>query len=602
MQLFRKEVLALWADPEDEGKHPNILTILESTILFMTLLERNGIMIDRTLVHHCVRMLEHLFQSAAEESGNTLYAEFEARFLQESAEFYKDEGKQILEAGNAAIFCQKATERISEEIERTKTTLSEGTESKILAVIDEHLISSNMKYVVALEGGVGQMVDEMQFKELHDVYTLNARVDKKKEALTGALRDKIVAIGMEINAISLVQTTVATSQPETDPKKGKEKERPANQQTVLAIKWVEDILSLRRQFSRMLHESFQSDNVLERSIDVSFADFVNKHSRGSEYLSLFFDENLKKGVKGKTENEIDTLLDNGITMLRFIRDKDLFETYYKKHLARRLLMKRSASMDIERQMISKMKLEVGNQFTQRIESMFKDIHISEEMSAAYKKHMDTVSDPNEKRCDLDMSVLAGTIWPLETLSSNREVADACIYPPELDSIKKSYEQFYYNKHNGRHLSWQPTMGSADIRATFRRKNGKVQRYELNVSTYALMILLHFNDLPDDQSLTYDELLTRTMIPAQDLIRNLQSLAVAPKTRILRKEPMSKDVKPNDKFFFNHEFTSPFIKIRIGVVSGSSNKAESADQRKATEKKMAEERTGVIESALVRIMK
>ena len=67
---------------------------------------------------------------------------------------------------------------------------------------------------------------------------------------------------------------------------------------------------------------------------------------------------MKKGIKGKTENEVDELLDKGITLLRYIQDKDMFERYYKKHLSRRLLMKRSISMDAERQMISKMKLAI----------------------------------------------------------------------------------------------------------------------------------------------------------------------------------------------------------------------------------------------------
>jgi cullin 3 len=146
------------------------------------------------------------------------------------------------------------------------------------------------------------------------------------------------------------------------------------------------------------------------------------------------------------------------------------------------------------------------------------------------------------------------------------------------------------------------MGSADIRATFQRSNGKTQRFELNVSTYMMVILLLFNDVPDGESLTFEEIKERTCIPEYDLVRNLQSLAVAPKTRVLKKEPMSKDVKPTDRFFFNNDFQSPFVKVRIGVVAGGANKVENQDQRKETEKKMNDERGGSIEAAIVRIMK
>ena len=312
---------------------------------------------------------------------------------------------------------------------------------------------------------------------------------------------------------------------------------------------------------------------------------------------------MKKGIKGKTESEVDVLLDNGITLLRYIKDKDLFETYYKKHLSRRLLMKRSVSMDAERQMISKMKLEVGNQFTQRIESMFKDMTISEDLTTNYKEHIARNGDPDQKPVDLEINVLTSTMWPMEIMSSKEGTVQLpCIFPREIDTLKQSFERFYLDKHSGRKLSWQASMGTGDLRVTFVRSSGKVQRYELNVSTYAMVILLLFNDIADGEALTYDEIKTRTRIQDHDLIRNLQSLAVAPKTRVLKKDPMSKEVKPTDRFLFNHDFHSPFVKVRIGVVSGGANKVENQDQRKVTEKKMNDERNGTIEAAVVRIMK
>ena len=283
---------------------------------------------------------------------------------------------------------------------------------------------------------------------------------------------------------------------------------------------------------------------------------------------MFFDENLKKGIKGKTDAEVDSLLENGITLLRYIRDKDLFETYYKKHLSRRLLMKRSVSMDVERQMISKMKMEVGNQFTQRLEAMFKDMAVSEDLTNNYKAHMSRTA-ADSKRFELEISVLTSTMWPMEIMSSSKDgdMQLPCIFPKDVDTVRQSFEKFYLDKHSGRKLSWQASMGTADIRATFPRAEGKYARHDLNVSTYAMIILLLFNDL-----------------------------------RVLKKEPMSKDVKPTDRFFYNASFKSHFTKVRIGVVSSGGNKVENQNERTETEKKMNEERGGSIEAAVVRIMK
>ncbi|RAK86220.1 SCF ubiquitin ligase subunit CulC [Aspergillus costaricaensis CBS 115574] len=608
MALFRDHVLRAPIRPDTTT---SVYDVLESTVLFMLQLERSGHIIDRPLIRHCVYMLEGLYETITEEESSKLYLTvFEPAFLEASKKFYQAEGRRLLETGDAATFCKVATERLSEETERCIDTLSSLSKTKIKDVLDNELIKKNIAEVVNLEGtGVRTMLDNDRIDNLRSVYVLSARVDSKKTPLTTAVQRRIVEMGKEINA-SAIASQVSASAAGKKPEPGEKKpaEKPVNQQTVAAIKWVDDILRLKQKFDNIWENAFESDQVLQSAITSSFSEFINLSqggdSRSSEYLSLFFDENLKKGIKGKTDSEIDILLDNGITLLRYIKDKDMFEAYYKKHLSRRLLMKRSVSMDAERQMISKMKMEVGNQFTQRLESMFKDMTISEDLTSSYKEHMRQSSDPDQKRIELDINVLTSTMWPMEIMSNarNDEVQLPPILPKEVDSVKQSFEQFYLGKHNGRKLSWQASMGTADIRATFQRANGKVQRHELNVSTYAMIILLLFNDVPAGESLTYTEIQERTRIPDHDLIRNLQSLAVAPKTRVLKKDPMSKDVKPTDKFVFNNEFQSPFMKVRIGVVSGSANKVENQDQRKETEKKMSQERGASIEAAIVRIMK
>jgi cullin 3 len=611
MCLFRDHVLRAIV-PNTEK---TLYKIFESTVLFMVQLERSGEIIDRPLIRHCIYMLEGLYETYEEEESSKLYLTvFEPAFLELSKVFYRSEGTRLLETADAATFCRTTSERISEEEERCNATVSKFSELRVKAVIDEELIQRNISEVIKLEGsGVRYMLDHHRVDDLRNLYELNTRIDAKKTALTNAVQERIVQLGDEINAAALAFTTAVPSKPEdregaAESEKSKEpKEKPsvspANQQTVAAIKWVDDILNLKKKFDTIWEQAFSSDRGMHTSFTNSFSDFINSNSRSSEYLSLFFDENLKKGIKGKTDAEVDSLLDDGITLLRYIRDKDLFETYFKKHLSRRLLMKRSVSMDVERQMISKMKMEVGNQFTQRLESMFKDVAVSEDLSNGYRAHMAKIGS-DSKRIELDISVLTSTMWPMEIMSKPKdgEVQLPCIFPREVETVRQSFEKFYLDKHSGRKLSWQASMGTADVRATFTRSDGKVSRHELSVSTYAMVILLLFNDLPAEESLTYEEIQARTRIPDNDLIRNLQSLAVAPKTRVLRKEPMSKDVKPTDRFFYNAGFKSQFFKVRIGVVSGGGNKVENQSERKETEKKMNEERGSTIEAAVVRIMK
>ncbi len=50
------------------------------------------------------------------------------------------------------------------------------------------------------------------------------------------------------------------------------------------------------------------------------------------------------------------ILDKTILLFRFLQDKDVFERYYKQHLAKRLLLNKSVSDDFEKSMISKLKV------------------------------------------------------------------------------------------------------------------------------------------------------------------------------------------------------------------------------------------------------
>lgn len=122
-------------------------------------------------------------------------------------------------------------------------------------------------------------------------------------------------------------------------------------------------------------------------IGKDFEHFLNLNQKSPEYLSLFIDDKLKKGVKGMADQEIEQILDKTMVLFRYIQDKDIFERYYKQHLAKRLLLNKSSSDDLEKSMISKLKTECGCQFTSKLEGMFKDISLSNSLNDEFKNHV-----------------------------------------------------------------------------------------------------------------------------------------------------------------------------------------------------------------------
>lgn len=57
-----------------------------------------------------------------------------------------------------------------------------------------------------------------------------------------------------------------------------------------------------------------------------------------------------------TEIDVESILDKAMVIFRFLQEKDVFERYYKQHLAKRLLLNKSVSNDSEKNMISKLKV------------------------------------------------------------------------------------------------------------------------------------------------------------------------------------------------------------------------------------------------------
>jgi cullin-4 len=82
-----------------------------------------------------------------------------------------------------------------------------------------------------------------------------------------------------------------------------------------------------------------------------------------QLIAKFCDSKLKSG---KTNEDLEAVLDAALVLFRYINSKDVFEAFYKKDFAKRLIFNKSSSFDSERQMIAKLKHECGNSFTSKV--------------------------------------------------------------------------------------------------------------------------------------------------------------------------------------------------------------------------------------------
>ncbi|XP_054579491.1 cullin-3 isoform X4 [Eptesicus fuscus] len=376
----------------------------------------------------------------------------------------------------------------------------------------------------------------------------------------------------------------------------------------MSAEFFQGLLDLKSRFDRFLQESFNNDRLFKQTIAGDFEYFLNLNSRSPEYLSLFIDDKLKKGVKGLTEQEVETILDKAMVLFRFMQEKDVFERYYKQHLARRLLTNKSVSDDSEKNMISKLKTECGCQFTSKLEGMFRDMSISNTTMDEFRQHLQATG-VSLGGVDLTVRVLTTGYWPTQSATPK------CNIPPAPRHAFEIFRRFYLAKHSGRQLTLQHHMGSADLNATFygpvKKEDGSevgvggaqvtgsnTRKHILQVSTFQMTILMLFNNR---EKYTFEEIQQETDIPERELVRALQSLACGkPTQRVLTKEPKSKEIENGHIFTVNDQFTSKLHRVKIQTVA--AKQGESDPERKETRQKVDDDRKHEIEAAIVRIMK
>ncbi|BEI84475.1 hypothetical protein CcaverHIS002_0410790 [Cutaneotrichosporon cavernicola] len=327
---------------------------------------------------------------------------------------------------------------------------------------------------------------------------------------------------------------------------------------------------------------------LEEAVRSGFkAGLGSRKNAPAEWIAKYLDSTMRKGQGSTSEAEFNVLLDEIVALIGYTPDRDVFRAFYTSGLAKRLLLNKSASDDMERTMIVKLQKEMGEEFTTG-DVMLKDLQLSETLVKSYQSAR--AKDPSKFKDDSDFTanVLTESAWPSYPL-----LKDGWNFKltPQLQSSIDTFTEWYATQHKNRMLSWRHQLGTVTLTAVF--DSG---RYEIGVSLFQAVALLQFND---DDVLDFTELKSRTGIEASELVRTLQSLSMGRKgTRVLIKRPAGKEVEPTDKFAFNKGFTSERMKFKINQIQQDL----SAEESRQTNEQVALDRVSVLEATIVRIMK
>ena len=288
---------------------------------------------------------------------------FEPRFMAESQHYLAEWTAEAIAKDDLASYISMCDDLINRELRRCEAfSLDQTTQKGLEKYLEDILIDERQERLVEVKD-VGTLLVDNQSDAISTLYALLQR-RRFAEKLRPAFEDYIVTMGSQI---------VFDEEREQD--------------------MVTRLLTFKKKLDLIWEHSFRKHEGLGHSLREAFETFINKSKRSNmtwgtdnpkpgEMIAKYVDMVLKGGTRairasgvglsqesaaeapdnedegGSSEDEdveIGKQLDQVLDLFRFVHGKAVFEAFYKRDLARRLLLGRSASSDSEKSMLTRLR-------------------------------------------------------------------------------------------------------------------------------------------------------------------------------------------------------------------------------------------------------
>ena len=516
--------------------------------------QRDGETIEQAQIKSIVNSFVSLGLDETDSTKSTLDVyrfHFEKPFIAATTKYYDEESAQFIAQNSVVEYMKKAEARLDEEKDRVGLYLHQDIMGPLMKACLHTLVTNHS---TLLRDEFQVLLDTDRKDDLARMYRLLSRIIDGLEPLRTKFEAHVRKSGLA--AVEKVAVDGDNMEPKT---------------------YVDALLEVHQQYQQLVDDAFGGESEFVRSLDNACKEFVNRNkvcktgsTRSPELLAKYTDTLLKKSGKSAEEADLENSLIQVMTIFKYIEDKDVFQKFYSRMLAKRLVHSSSASEDAETSMIGKLKEACGFEYTNKLQRMFQDIQISADLNTNYKTWQAEVllADELKKAVDPQYHILGTGFWPLQAPNTN------FIPPADIVTTYSRFQKFYFDKHNGRKLTWLWQLCKGEIKANYI-KNAKIP-YTFQVSTYQMAILLLFNDA---DVVSYEEAQTGTALSPDWLD---PSLAVFVKAKVLIPEPENGKPEPGTSYSLNYNFKNKKVKVNLNITVKSEAKQEVEDTQKTIE--------------------
>ncbi|XP_060681068.1 cullin-2 isoform X1 [Hemiscyllium ocellatum] len=518
---------------------------------------------NQKVIHGVINSFVHVEQYKKKFPLKFYQDLFEGSFLTETGEYYKQEASNLLQESNCSQYMEKVLARLKDEEVRCRKYLHPSSYAKVIHECQQRMVADHLQF---LHGECQNIIkQERRGGEKYDmanIYTLLRAVSNGLPHMIQELQNHIHDEGLR-SISNLSQENMPTQ-------------------------FVESVLEVHSKFLQLISSVLNGDQHFMSALDKALTSVVNYREpksscKAPELLAKYCDNLLKKSAKGMTENEVEDKLTSFITVFKYIDDKDVFQKFYARMLAKRLIHGLSMSMDSEEAMINKLKQACGYEFTSKLHRMYTDMNVSADLNnkftATFLRQQDTVIDLG---ISFQIYVLQAGAWPLTQAPSS-----TFAIPQELEKSVQMFELFYNQHFSGRKLTWLHYLCTGEVKMNYLSKP-----YVAMVTTYQMAVLLAFNN---SEIVTYKELQDSTQMNEKELTKTIKSLL---DVKMINHDSNKEDVDLDSVFSLNMGFSSKRTKFKITTSMQKDTPQEMEQTRSAVD----EDRKMYLQAAIVRIMK
>uniref|UniRef100_A0A8C1CFI6 Cullin-2 n=1 Tax=Cyprinus carpio carpio TaxID=630221 RepID=A0A8C1CFI6_CYPCA len=516
---------------------------------------------NQKVIHGVINSFVHVEQYKKKFPLKFYQEVFEGPFLTKTGEYYKQEASNLLQESNCSQYMEKVLGRLKDEEVRCRKYLHPSSYAKVIHECQQRMVADHLQF---LHGECQNIIRQEKRDDMANMYTL-------LRAVSSGLPHMIQELQVHIHDEGLRATSNLS-------------------QENMPTQFVESVLEVHSKFVQLINTVLNGDQHFMSALDKALTSVVNYREpksicKAPELLAKYCDNLLKKSAKGMTENEVEDKLTSFITVFKYIDDKDVFQKFYARMLAKRLIHGLSLSMDSEEAMINKLKQACGYEFTSKLHRMYTDMSVSTDLNNKFNNFIKTQETVVDLGISFQIYVLQAGAWPLTHVPSS-----TFAIPQELE--KSVQMVFFFNQHCFLCLSGEVKM------------NYLSKPYVAVVTTYQMAVLLAFNN---GETVSYRELQDSTQMNEKELQKTIKSLL---DVKMISHDSQKEEIEAESTFSLIMSFTSKRTKFKIttSMQKDTPQSCKPCDvicvrqELEQTRSAVDEDRKMYLQAAIVRIMK